>query len=134
MLPYFKKYCKLKKITIPSHVNKINYGDVINPDLILCRKQAGIHIGKVCQTCEGRCVICDSHVRLSSLVRICDDCNFGKNQGRCIVCGAPGVADAYYCKECVMLEKDRDGCPKVINIGTSKTDKFFEKRKYYEGF
>ena len=51
-----------------------------HPDLILCRKQAGIHIGKVCETCEGRCVICDSHVRLSSLVRICDDCNFGKNQ------------------------------------------------------
>ena len=89
-----------------------------HPDLILCRKQAGIHIGKVCETCEGRCVICDSHVRLSSLVRICDDCNFGKNQGKCIVCGAPGVADAYYCKECVMLEKDRDGCPKVIKAGS----------------
>ena len=101
-----------------------------HPDLILCRKQAGIHIGKVCETCEGRCVICDSHVRLSSLVRICDDCNFGKNNGKCIVCGAPGVADAYYCKECVLLEKDRDGCPKVINIGSSKTDKYFEKRKY----
>ena len=29
-----------------------------------------------------------------------------------------------------MLEKDRDGCPRVINIGTSKTDKYFERRKY----
>ena len=25
-----------------------------------------------------------------------------------------------------MLEKDRDGCPKVINIGSSKTYKYFE--------
>ena len=45
-----------------------------HPDLILCRKQAGTAIGKVCETCEGRCVICDSHVRLCSLVRIIYNC------------------------------------------------------------
>ena len=30
--------------------------------------------------------------------------------------------------ECTRLEKDRDGCPKVINLGSSRTDLFFEVR------
>lgn len=101
-----------------------------HPDLILCRKLPGTNIGKVCETCEGRCVICDSHVRLCNLVKICDECSFGRNEGRCIVCGGKGVADAYYCKECVLTEKDRDGCPRVINLGSEKTDKYFQKLKY----
>jgi len=37
---------------------------------------------------------------------ICDECNYGSYQGRCVICGAPGVSDAYYCKECVLQEKD----------------------------
>ena len=52
-----------------------------HPDLIMCRKQPGIAVGRVCETCDGRCVICDSHVRLSTLVRICDECNFGSLKG-----------------------------------------------------
>ncbi len=58
-----------------------------------------------------------------------------------MICGGPGVSDAYYCKvvvvvvvvvvveevimvltmmqECVSLEKDRDGCPKIVNLGRS---------------
>ena len=95
----------------------------------MCRKQPGIGIGRVCETCDGRCVICDSHVRLTTLVRICDECNFGSGKDKCIVCNAPAVADAYYCKECVMLEKDRDGCPKIINLGSSRGDYFYEKKK-----
>ena len=27
-------------------------------------------------------------------------------QGRCVICGGPGVSDAYYCKECTVQEKD----------------------------
>ena len=27
-------------------------------------------------------------------------------------------------------EKDRDGCPKIVNLGTSKTDLFYERKKY----
>ena len=46
-------------------------------------------------------------------MRICDECNYGSYQGRCVICGGPGVSDAYYCKECTIQEKDRDGCPKV---------------------
>jgi PHD finger-like domain-containing protein 5A len=29
-----------------------------------------------------------------------------------------------------MLEKDRDGCPKIINAGTSRVDQFYEHKKY----
>ena len=93
-----------------------------HPDLIFCRKQPGIAIGRLCEKCDGKCVICDSLVRPSTLVRICDECNYGSYQGRCVVCGGPGVSDAYYCKECTILEKDRDGCPKIVNLGSSKTD------------
>ena len=45
-------------------------------------------------------------------------------------CGGKGVSDAYYCKECVQLEKDRDGCPKIVNLGTAKTDMWYERKKY----
>jgi hypothetical protein len=26
--------------------------------------------------------------------------------GKCVICGGLGVSDAYYCKECVLQEKD----------------------------
>ena len=51
-------------------------------------------------------------------------------QGRCVICGGPGISDAYYCKECTVQEKDRDGCPKIVNLGSSKTDLFYEMKKY----
>ena len=91
-----------------------------HPDLIFCRKQAGVAIGRLCEKCDGRCVICDSYVRPCTLVRICDECNYGSYQGRCVICGGPGVSDAYYCKECTIQEKDRDGCPKVSIWGILK--------------
>ena len=79
---------------------------------------------------DGRCVVCDSFVRPATLVRVCDECDYGTQHGRCVICGNPGVADAYYCKECTILEKDRDGCPKIVNIGSAKTDLFYERKKY----
>lgn len=39
------------------------------------------------------------------------------------------MSDAYYCKECTMCEKDRDGCPKIVNLGTTKTDLIYQQRK-----
>uniref|UniRef100_A0A671MEQ8 PHD finger protein 5A n=1 Tax=Sinocyclocheilus anshuiensis TaxID=1608454 RepID=A0A671MEQ8_9TELE len=63
-------------------------------------------IGRQCEKCDGRCVICDSYVRPCTLVRICDECNYGSYQGRCVICGGPGVSDAYYCKKCTIQEKD----------------------------
>ncbi|CAK9290675.1 unnamed protein product [Gordionus sp. m RMFG-2023] len=85
-----------------------------HPDLIFCRKQPGVAIGRLCEKCDGKCVICDSYVR---------PC-------RCVICGGPGISDAYYCKECTMQEKDRDGCPKIVNLGSAKTDLFYERKKY----
>ena len=75
-------------------------------------------------------MICDSHVRPATLVRVCDECNYGTNQGRCVICGGVGVADAYYCKGCTLMETDRDGCPKIINLGAARTDLFYERKKY----
>ncbi|KAH9282325.1 PHD finger-like domain-containing protein 5B [Echinococcus granulosus] len=53
----------------------------------------------LCEKCDGKCVICDSYVRPCTLVRICDECNYGSYQGRCVICGGTGVSDAYYCRE-----------------------------------
>ena len=101
-----------------------------HPDLIMCRKQPGIAIGRLCEKCDGKCPVCDSYVRPATLVRICDECNYGSYAGRCVICGGPGISDAYYCKECTQQEKDRDGCPKIVNLGSSKTDLFYERKKY----
>ncbi|WBY55534.1 pre-mRNA-splicing factor RDS3 [Plasmodium yoelii yoelii] len=87
-------------------------------------------IGRLCEKCDGKCPICDSYVRPYTLVRICDECNYGSYQGRCIICGEIGISDAYYCKECCLCEKDRDGCPKIVNLGSAKTDLFYENKKY----
>ncbi len=77
-----------------------------HPDLIMCMKQPGIAIGRLCEKCDGKCPICDSMVRPATLVRVCDECNYGSYEGRCVICGGIGVSDAYYCKECTMQEKD----------------------------
>ncbi len=63
-------------------------------------------VGRLCEKCDGKCPICDSYVRPCVLVRICDECNYGSYQGRCVICGGPGISDAYYCKECTQQEKD----------------------------
>lgn len=88
----------------------------------MCRKLPGISLGRLCEKCDGKCVICDSYVRPATLVRICDECNYGSYMGKCVICGNNGISDASYCKECTMQEKDRDGCPKIVNLGSSKTD------------
>ncbi|KXN92365.1 PHD finger-like domain-containing protein 5B [Leucoagaricus sp. SymC.cos] len=100
----------------------------------MCRRQTGIAIGRLCEKHDGCCPICDVYVRPETLVRICDECNFGTFGGRCIICSGPSISNAYYCAECTRLEKDRDGCPKIINMGASRTDLFYEKRhqgEYY---
>ena len=51
-------------------------------------------------------MVCDSYVRPATLVRVCDECNYGSYAGRCVICGGIGVSDAYYCKECTIQEKD----------------------------
>jgi PHD finger-like domain-containing protein 5A len=99
-------------------------------DLVMCRKQPGIAVGRVCERCDGRCVLCDSFVKQATLVRVCDECNYGSFAGKCVVCGGNGVADAYYCKECTSLEKDREGCPKIVNVSTSRIDLHYDRKRY----
>lgn len=101
-----------------------------HPDLVMCRKQPGISIGRLCDKCDGKCPVCDSYVRPTTLVRVCDECSFGNYQNKCIVCGGEGISDAFYCFECTRLEKDRDGCPKIINLGSSRTDLFYQKKNF----
>lgn len=52
-------------------------------------------------------------------VRICANLN-----------STQGISDAFYCFECTRLEKDRDGCPKIINLGSSRTDLFYQKKNF----
>ena len=66
-------------------------------------------IGRLCAKCDGKCVVCDSYVHPAAKVRTCDECNYGSYQGRCVICGGMGISDAFYCRECVRQEKDRDG-------------------------
>ena len=98
-------------------------------DLVMCRKTPGLGVGKLCDYCDGRCVVCDSYVDLKRKAKICDECNYGYFSEKCVICGSKGQADAYYCKRCCMLEKDRDGCPKIINIGTSRGDRYYDKKR-----
>ena len=121
-------------------------------------------------------MICDSYVRPCTLVRLCDECNYGSFQGecvalslvllllllllllcawrmrwhchaqttrrarelaltrrcalrvaltcrvvvgagRCVICGGHGISDAYYCKECTILEKDVSKCNEWVWCG-----------------
>jgi PHD finger-like domain-containing protein 5A len=92
-------------------------------DLYLCRNLPGTTVGMVCNNCDGRCPVCDSHTNQATLVRLCDECAFRQSDdaARCVICNHAGAAnDAYYCRECVQLEKDRDGCPKVKNLSMQK--------------
>jgi hypothetical protein len=63
------------------------YANIISSDLVMCRKQSGIAIGRLCDKCDGKCPVCDSYVRPTTLVRICDECSFGNYQNKCVVCG-----------------------------------------------
>lgn len=122
-------------------------------DLILCRKQPGIAIGRLCEKCDGKCPVCDSTVAPANVVHICDECNYGSNRptsasstantttmlssgatlqqsGKCVICNGPGVSDAYYCRHCTLLEKDRDGCPKIVNLSSARLDMIYERKKY----
>ncbi|TIC00011.1 RCC1/BLIP-II [Wallemia mellicola] len=86
----------------------------------MCRRQPAI--GRLCDKCDGKCPVCDSYVRPQTIVKICDECAFGTFGGKCVICGGPGISDAYYCAECTILEKDRDGCVKIVNLEQSTED------------
>lgn len=99
----------------------------VNPELTLCLKQPGITVAKVCTKCDGKCPLCDSYVRPHRIAHLCDECP----SNRCIICGgsAAGLVDAMFCLECCRLERDRDGCPRIVNVGHSRLDYFYSKRQ-----
>lgn len=101
-------------------------------DLVQCGKLPGVAVARVGVRHDGQCVGfgCDSFVRPCVLARVCDECNYGANAGRCVVTGEPGVSDAYYCVECVRLGKDRDGCPRICNVGSSTLDLFYARNRF----
>jgi PHD finger-like domain-containing protein 5A len=72
-----------------------------HPDLVMCRKQPGIatladHVKSVMANVS----FVIPFVNPSTIVHVCEECNFGTLLGRCVVCGGGvGVTDAYYCRE-----------------------------------
>lgn len=92
----------------------------------------GKSFGLLCQLCDGRCPICDSMVNSEAKVRICDGCALIRK--RCILCDirlddSKFVLEAYYCLECVLQEKHREGCPRITNVGSTKADNVFLRKK-----
>uniref|UniRef100_A0A0E0BJ98 PHF5-like protein n=1 Tax=Oryza glumipatula TaxID=40148 RepID=A0A0E0BJ98_9ORYZ len=119
----------------------------LQAELVRCSRQPGAAVGRVCAAHDGRRVACDSMVRPAVPARVCDGCSgggggHGSRSERCLVCGAgeggaAAVADAYFCRSCVQMEKDRDGCPAVVNAGTARRDDaafFFSARSKRGGF
>ena len=51
-------------------------------------------------------------------------------KGRCIICGAPGISDAYYCRECTLQEKDVS-LYLIYNIIVYNDDNNNNNIKYY---
>ncbi|KAL7664388.1 Pre-mRNA-splicing factor RDS3 [[Candida] zeylanoides] len=99
-------------------------------DLVQCMKQPGPALGLVCPQCDGRCPVCDSFVKPTAAVRVCGECSVGHLAQKCILCGHTvdeGVP-SYYCLECVRLEKDREGCPRIINVGSTRSDMMARKK------
>lgn len=46
---------------------------------------------------------------------------------KCIVCSANNAKHpAYYCANCVLLERDRDGCPRVFSTAQHKRDAHYK--------
>ncbi|EAY16824.1 PHF5-like protein [Trichomonas vaginalis G3] len=104
---------------------------MMNPDSIKCGGRPGPEFGLVCEACEGRCPICNAPVKEDRCVpvHICGECSFGQLRDKCIVCSAPAKYKAYYCEQCSLLGKDRDGCPRIINVGINRSDRFYERKR-----
>lgn len=100
-----------------------------HPDAVGCGKRTGPDRGLLCENCEGKCPRCDSHADPTEPVYICGDCAFGNLKEKCILCGGPGKYPAMYCRECVLLGRHRDGCPRIVDAGLSRNDMLYERRK-----
>lgn len=75
-------------------------------DLVMCRATTGKSIGKTCDYCTDRCILCECPVNLVKTVRLCDECSFDFLKDRCVICNSEAKNEAKYCRNCVLLEKD----------------------------
>lgn len=97
----------------------------------LCRSRTGPNKARLCQICSDRCARCLNNINefYESPAYICGECAFGDSKDRCIICSSYGVMQAFYCRECVLMGKDRDGCPKRSNTHISHSDVYFERKR-----
>lgn len=104
-------------------------------DLIHCMRRQSNNFGMVCQYCAGRCPICDSFVNSKSKVRICKECAVENISNKCIICrnflgdSSHQASYAYFCSECVVMEKHVEGCPRIINYKSFRHDNTLNKKK-----
>lgn len=63
-----------------------------------------------------------------------DGCMTGSIEARAclfVVCPPWSLPDAFARTHIPRTHaQDRDGCPKIVNLGSSKTDLFYERKKY----
>jgi PHD finger-like domain-containing protein 5A len=74
-------------------------------------------------------------VNSSLPARICDECKHSVSDEQCILCGSrlptnvetePPIG--YYCDECVTMQYDRVGCPRVTNTTDDRIMRFYGKK------
>jgi hypothetical protein len=99
------------------------------PDALTCGRRPGPTPGLLCENCAGRCPVCDSHCHLRDPVLLCGECALGALRDRCLICGGAGKHAALYCRDCVLLGRSRDGCPRIVNAGLSRNDLLYERRR-----
>lgn len=91
---------------------------ITSSDLVMCRKQPGIAIGRLCDKCDGKCPVCDSYVRPTTLVRICDECSFGNYQNKCVVCGGEVSSSPFQVKKlfegCILIFGSKGNLGRVL--------------------
>ncbi|BAM82667.1 hypothetical protein, conserved [Cyanidioschyzon merolae strain 10D] len=90
-----------------------------------CGRTQGSEVGLLCARCDGQCVTCEAVHALFEPARICADCALllveqPQRRGetpRCCRCNAPGAKyQAMFCRECVLLLKSRNGCPRNVAV------------------
>jgi hypothetical protein len=59
-------------------------------------------------------------------VKLCEECSYDFLKNWCVICNSEANQIAKYCRNCVLLEKDWDGCPKIVNMGISRKDWYFK--------
>ncbi|VDL99697.1 unnamed protein product [Schistocephalus solidus] len=103
-----------------------------HPDLIFCRKQPGVCKLLVMENALYVIPMCAQYVMNVITVHIKAAVSF------VVVLGSPMLITAdsalswkkMYVHPIYLTRIQRDGCPKIVNLGSAKTDLFYERKKY----